>query len=117
MELYTAGTGNGQRAAIRGQRMRCPVHDARSQPGAGRSEEARLSEDKPDRPHPDPDRSRRPRRLSADPDPVLGHPLLPGRKDRPADPERSSGARPDLPMAWRSSERHGADRAEAGPTG
>jgi hypothetical protein len=74
-------------AGDRDQRVRCAVQDARSQSSTGRPEKAGLPEDKSDRSHPDADRSRGPRWQTADPDPILGNPLLPSRKARPADPE------------------------------
>src|SRR6516164_397182 len=52
------------------------------------------------------------RRQATDPDPVLGDPLLPRRKNRQADPQRSGGTRTNVSVARRGSQRHSADRAE-----
>jgi glutathione S-transferase len=112
MELYTAGTGNGQRAAIAVNEcgIQCTMHVLNLAQG---------DQKKPDYLKINPT-ARIPTLI--DPDGPGGKPLtliqswailyyLAEKTGRliPSDP---LGTRPDLPMARRSSQRHGPDRAE-----
>ena len=96
----------------RGQRMWRHLQHSCAEPRAGRPEEAGISEDQPDRPHPDANRSGRSGRETADALPVLGDPNLSRREDRQIAGAQPARAGAHVPMGCGRRQRHGADRAE-----